>query len=140
MTNSDIVQTISLPLECIGMMLTLTEVFGKKLNRTLEMIFIRFYKTIDGLWYKHNNQAAMIFAIVVIGSMAISIFSDAFPDIVSPPIGFLFFLVFWICMIGISIFDLYKTLLVEKPLLALGLTLSTIGLFGEIYQFSQIDF
>lgn len=41
---------------------------------------------------------------------------------------------------GIMIFKFFVLLLPKRKLLALGLSMSIVGVFGEIYQVSQIEF
>jgi hypothetical protein len=134
MSDTDIVQVISLPMEIMGFSLTILDVFLKGTNLKLEIQFQRFVKWSDKMWSKYNKPLAFLYAVCFLGSFVGIGFYEG------TRFNFLSYLVFFANVIFIIIFGFLRQLFPERQLLALGLALTMAGIAGEIYQVSQIDF
>lgn len=142
MSNTDLVQMVSLPLELVGFILTAIEVFAKRINTLAEGGFKKAIVKVDMVWYgRFNSRLALLFLF----SFALLSFSSLFLEDLWPngkdlQIFFILKLVLVSSLLFLNTFLNLRIFLPERPLLALGLTLSILGIAGEIYQFSQIDF
>lgn len=134
MSNTDIVQIISLPLEVSGFVLTILEVFLKGTNSKLELKFRKFIQWTDSIWKKYNNKLALTYSVfLLLTFIGITFFNDT-------RIGFLSSLLFIANIMLLFVFDFLRKLFPDRHLLALALTLSLMGILGEIYQVTHIDF
>lgn len=142
MEITDVIQFISFPLESIGFVITITEVFSPKHHSKMQL---SLQKTLDLYVELVNKRRWILFittdllllpAITAILLETFSIRIGGTNLITSSLIYFSFLL-----LIGFFSFAALNTLFKNsRNLLALGITLSVLGLFGESVQFFKLFF
>lgn len=136
MDLTDIVQLISLPMELIGVTLTLIEIFFAETNRKIEEQFDTIIKKADEIFHQYNSIIVKIIFGITLILMIIIIISSIMKEYETTTMNTLTLFV-W-AMLGWSIFTFFRSLLPSRTLLALGLTLTILGVLGEIYQVVNI--
>lgn len=142
MNTSDVIQLASLPMELIGLYLTVIDTFFEANRRKLEKQFDGVIQRTDELWNRYNKYTLIPFFLIII-SFAVSIVlvgmspkSEVYRFYMDTQ-GFLFAG----AVLVITIFNLLsRVFLPQRKLLALGISLSFVGVLGEIYQVTQIEF
>jgi hypothetical protein len=129
-----------LPLEIVGFTLTFIDVFLSKTNTALERKFQQLLISIDQLWKRKNDLLAGIYFSLLLLSGFGMLLSSFWKSDVADLITFLSFISWIINAACLIIFQVLIRLLPERKLVAFGLTLSLMGILGEIYQVSQINF
>lgn len=140
LSASDQIQIISLALEFTGLTLTITETFYPKGNTILEQWFKLKIDRVNQIWYKYNDTLAKTLMIASLLGIISYFYSLADADFWLRYGGYLSF--YYILLIGFFqftiIFNVLRRLLPNRQLLALGITLTAVGIFGEIIQIVQI--
>jgi len=140
MSGSDFVQLISLPMEVVGFTLTIVESFSETKKQNVEMKLSTTLQKLKGFFNQHKLLSiATTLSFYAILTLAVIQRGMDNPKYISRSLAEGLFVTCAMIIFAIGIFSTIAKIFPKRKLLALGLTLSAAGIFGEIYQVSKIS-
>lgn len=133
MEPSDIIQLISLPLELVGLYLTISEIFFPQKHSKLQTAFVQRLTRYEQHAKTAKLKITWIFSILFFLIPMIWLMIAA-PENVATTIAMFFLLVFTGVYCGGITYKVLCVLLPGRNLLSFGITLTILGVIGEVPQ------
>ncbi|MBK6265336.1 hypothetical protein JKA74_09820 [Marivirga sp. S37H4] len=139
MNITDVVQLFSLPLEIVGLTITILEIFYHDTSSKLEERLSSYFHILETLPVKKHNKLTIayilgMFVFVILSTQFFFEFTNTYLLTVIE-----FLAVFFVGLnLALHFYEFYNRILPNRKLLALGLILTSVGIIGEIFQVFNI--
>ncbi|MBL7835009.1 MAG: hypothetical protein JNK18_13710 [Cyclobacteriaceae bacterium] len=136
---TDLIQLTSLPLEIVGFVLTIIEIFNQEKHLRIQKQVVGYLERTDTFFNKYNRFKFWLIGFCMVVPMIVGLFVGQLPD--DNPYKvideiWLFLFTGWFA--ATVTYNIFSKLLPDKKLLAFGLALTTFGIMGEIFQVMSI--
>lgn len=136
---TDLIQLVSLPLEIVGLVLTIIEIFHQEKHQRIQKQVIGFIERLDAFFYKYNKLKFWLISFCMISPIIASMFVGSLPDTNPYKIIDEFWLFLFTGWFAATItYNVFSKLLPERKLLAFGIALTMFGIIGEFFQVLSI--
>lgn len=136
---TDLIQLVSLPLEIVGLVLTIIEIFQQERHQRIQRSVVRFIERMDTFFYKYNKLKFWLVSFSMVVPIIASMFVSSLPDNNPYKVIDEFWLFLFTGWFAATItYNLFSRLLPDRKLLAFGIALTMFGIIGESFQVLSI--